>query len=76
MWVPKGGWNAACSEAQRRQAEALFLFFKEKKGISVEKAENMVHMILFQQMYPGLRYSKEQEDILSAAQRLTRPATT
>ena len=64
-WEPKQGWNAIFSERDKIQATNLYFFLK-KKGVLPIMAENMVHMILFQQIY-HLSYSEEQEAILRKA---------
>ena len=66
-WTPKGGWNAAFSEQHQIQGTSLFFFFKNKKGFKENVAEMMVHMVLFKQIYPGLQYSAEQEQMLKRA---------
>ena len=64
LWTPKAGWNAMFSEQHRVQGSSLFFFLKNKKGFSEKASEIMVQMTLFKQIYPGLRYSKEQEAML------------
>jgi hypothetical protein len=66
-WTPKGGWNAMLSEQHKIQGTSLFFFFKNKKGFKSNVAEIMVQMFLFKQLYPGLRYSEEQEIQLQRA---------
>ena len=68
-WKPRAGWNAAFSKQNREDAEGLFFFFKNK-GISEERAENLVMMVIFKQIYHGLHYSEEQEAALRSAMRV------
>jgi len=55
------------SEQQKIQGTSLFFFFKNKKGFKENAAEIMVQMVLFKQIYSGLRYSEEQEKQLRRA---------
>jgi len=64
QWTPKGGWNAVFSEKHRISGTTLFFFLKNKKGCQDHVAEMIVHMVLYKQIYPGLRYSEEQEKVL------------
>jgi hypothetical protein len=68
-WEPKAGWNVMFSEQHRIEGADLFFFLKNKKGFSDKAAKIMVQMSLFKQIYPGLRYSKEQEAMLLSALR-------
>ena len=61
-WQPVGGWNATFSEQDKIQLTTLFFFFKNKKGCKDRKAEILANMVLSKQKYPGLSYTKEQED--------------
>jgi len=64
-WTPKGGWNPTLSEQEKIKAVHLFFFFRRK--YPPPQAESLVHMALWKQKYPTLRYTEEQERILSAA---------
>jgi hypothetical protein len=63
-WTPSRGWNVTFSEQDKLQLTNLFFFFKNKKGFKENVADNMAHMLLFKQKYPGLKYSDEQERVL------------
>jgi hypothetical protein len=64
-WNPKSGWNSSFSEKDKIQCINLFFFFKNKKGFKENIAEILSQMVIFKQKYPGLKYSNEQETILS-----------
>lgn len=77
-WVPKGGWNPCFSEQEKIKAVHLFFFFKDSKKYPMAQAEALVHMALWKQKYPTLRYEPEQERILSMAMKpvpITRSAS-
>lgn len=65
-WIPKGGWNPTLSEQEKIKAVHLFFFFRRKR-YPPPQAEAIVHMVLWKQKYPTLRYSDEQEAILTKA---------
>lgn len=64
-WTPKGGWNPALSEQEKIKAVHLFFFFRRK--YPAPQAESLVHMVLWKQKYPTLRYSEDQERHLRLA---------
>jgi len=67
VWTPVGGWSTALSEKEKVQCTGLFFFLKEKKGYTESMAETLSYMAIFKQKYHGLRYSEEQEYIMSKA---------
>ncbi len=66
-WSPKSGWNSVFSEKDKIQCTNLFFFFKNKKGFTDNIAETLSQMVLYKQKYNGLKYSKDQENILTEA---------
>lgn len=66
-WTPKGGWNPCLSEKEKIKAVHLFFFFMNQKRYPVPQAETLVHMALWKQKYPSMKYSQEQEHALSYA---------
>lgn len=66
-WTPRGGWNPCLSEQEKIKAVHLFFFFKQQKRYPAPQAEALVHMMLWKQKYPALRYDPEQERILQQA---------
>jgi hypothetical protein len=66
-WQPKGGWNTSFSEKDKIQCINLFFFFKNNKGFKDGPAEMLSQMVIYKQKYHGMKYSKEQEAILSEA---------
>jgi hypothetical protein len=70
-WTPKGGWNPCFSEQEKIKAVHLFFFFKDTKRYPAPQAEALVHMALWKQKYPMLKYEPEQERILSQAMKPT-----
>ena len=67
MWKPCAGWNSSFSEKDKIQCTNLFFFFKNKKGFKENMAEVLAQMVIYKQKYSGLKYSEEQENILSQA---------
>ena len=67
VWEPKGKWNSTFSEKEKIQCTNLFFFFKNKKGFKENMAEIFAQMVIYKQKYSGLKYSEEQENILSQA---------
>jgi hypothetical protein len=63
-WTPKVGWNAIFSEQDRIKATHLFFFLKNKKGYKDYIAERLVQMIMYKDIYPGLKYSDKQEELI------------
>ncbi len=66
-YVPRSGWNPTLTENEKLQMTNLFFFFKNKKGFKENKAEILAQMAVFKKKYHGLKYSDEQEAILSKA---------
>lgn len=67
VWIPKGGWNPIWSEQEKIKAIHLFFFFLHRKHYPALQAESLVHMWLWKQKYPNMKYSIEQEQILQDA---------
>lgn len=68
-WIPKSGWNSSFSEKDKIQCMNLFFFFKNKKGFKENIGESLAQMVIYKQKYNGLKYSDEQEEILTNALR-------
>lgn len=68
-WVPTGGWNQTFSEEDKIKCTNLFFFFKFKKGFTDRNANTLAQMVIYKQKYNGMRYSNEQEYMLSEALR-------
>ena len=66
-WTPKGGWNPCLSEQEKIKAVHLFFFFTDRKRFPPAQAEVLVHMTLWKQKYPSMRYSTEQEQAWARA---------
>ena len=61
--VPLGGWNSIYSNQDKLQCTALYASFK-KKGYSESHSWMMSQMLMFKAKYKGMKYSKEQEEML------------
>ena len=66
-YIPKSGWNPTLTESEKLQITNLFFFFKNKKGFKESIGEILAQMAVFKKKYHGLKYSDEQEAMLSKA---------
>jgi len=70
QWIPRIGWNSVFSEEERQKGSDLFkqimTHTKDQSflPLSEANAEAVVMMKMYQEKYPGLRYSEDQERIL------------
>ncbi len=60
-------WNPALSDTEKLQTTNLFFFFKNKKGFNDRQAKSLAEMVVYKQKYRGIKYSAEQEAVLSQA---------
>jgi predicted adenine nucleotide alpha hydrolase (AANH) superfamily ATPase len=65
--TPLSGWSSSFSEKDKIQYTNLFFFFKNKKGFKDNMAESLAQMVIYKQKYQGMKYSDEQETILTEA---------
>lgn len=70
QWAPRAGWNSIFSaEEQQKGSDVFHNLINHRNAQSVLRltdatAETVVMMKMYQEKYPGLRYSDAQESIL------------
>ncbi len=64
-WKPSTGiWNPKFSDHDKMYCINLFTFFKDVKKLNNTLSENMALMLTYKNIYPSMKYSKEQEEYL------------
>jgi hypothetical protein len=70
QWAPRAGWNSIFSATEKQKGSDVFHNLihacdtKSPIRLTEATAETIVMMKMYQEKYPGLRYSEAQESIL------------
>lgn len=70
QWTPRAGWNSIFSAEEQQKGSDVFhnlIHTRDTKSVlrlTDATAETVVMMKMYQEKYPGLRYSEAQESIL------------
>lgn len=70
QWAPRAGWNSIFSAEEQQKGSDMFHNLINRRDINSvirltdATAETVVMMKMYQEKYPGLRYSEVQESIL------------
>lgn len=70
QWAPCAGWNSVFSAEERQKGSEWFHHLMDMQHtdrilrLTNDTAETLVLMKMYQEVYPGLRYSEDQERIL------------